>query len=579
MKRVCTSLAALLVVTAFCISQTRDVKLKLIETTDIHGNYFPYNFIEKRDWEGSLARVSALVKSERRQYGDNLILLDNGDILQGQPSAYYYNFIDTVNTHVCAAMLNYMGYDVANLGNHDIETGMAVYSRWMKECDMPVLGANIIRTADGTNFTDPYLVIEREGVKVVILGMITPAIPVWLSENLWPGLYFEDMEECAAKWMPVIREKENPDLVIGLFHAGARPELMAGRYRENASVDVARNIPGFDIVMMGHDHRRLCEKIVNVAGDSVLVINPANNGVVVADVEVTLTLEKDKVVDKKINAKLTPTANYDIDPDFMNYFSPQYNAVREFVTKKIGTFTETISTRPAYFGPSAFVDFIHTIQLNLSGAEISFAAPLSFDATIHKGEITVSEMFNLYKYENMLYVMALSGKEVKGFLEESYALWTNRMETPEDHLLLLKETRESGDGERSTFKNPSYNFDSAAGIIYTVDVTKPYGEKVTIISMADGESFDLGKTYKVALNSYRGNGGGELLTKGAGLSPDELPSRILYASDKDLRFYMMEYIEQQKVLDPVSLDQWKFIPEQWTEGAARRDYIYLFGNK
>lgn len=557
-------------------AQEREVKLKIVQTSDIHGNYYPYNFITQKEWTGSLARVYALVQKEREIYKDNLILLDNGDILQGQPSAYYYNYIDTVAPHVCAEMLNFMGYDAGNMGNHDIETGRAVFDRWTKECRFPVLGANIIETATGRTHLPPYVVLERDGVKIAVLGMITPAIPAWLSENLWQGLRFDDMEETAHKWMKVIREKENPDVVIGLFHAGQDAMLMSGKYNENASLNVAKNVPGFDVVLMGHDHARECKKIVNVAGDSVLVIDPASNGLVVSNVDVKLKLKDGKVVDKQVNGVLTETAGYGVSEEFMKCFAPQYDTVERFVSKKIGTFTEDISTRPSYFGPSAFVDFIHSLQMDISGADISFAAPLSFDAEIKKGDVYVSDMFNLYKYENMLYVMKLSGKEIKDFLEESYYMWTNHMKTADDHLLWFKEKRREGAEDRASFQNFSFNFDSAAGIIYTVDVTKPKGEKVTILSLADGSPFEMDHIYKVALNSYRGNGGGELLTKGAGIPQDKLKDRIVFSTDKDLRFYLMEYIEKKKMLSPQALDQWKFIPEAWTVPAAKRDYELLF---
>lgn len=560
-------------------AQEREVKLKIVQTSDIHGNYYPYNFITQKEWAGSLARVYALVQKERETYKDNLILLDNGDILQGQPSAYYYNYIDTMASHVCAEMLNFMGYDAGNMGNHDIETGRAVFDRWTKECRYPVLGANIIETATGQTHLPPYAVLERDGVKVVVLGMITPAIPVWLSENLWQGLRFDDMEETARKWMKVIREKEKPDVVVGLFHAGQDAMLMSGKYNENASLDVAKNVPGFDAVLMGHDHARECKKIVNVAGDSVLIIDPASNGLVVSNVDITLKLKDGKVVGKQIDGALTETADYGASEEFMKRFAPQYDTVKNFVSKKIGTFTEDISTRPAYFGPSAFVDFIHSLQMDISGAEISFAAPLSFDAEIKKGDVYVSDMFNLYKYENMLYVMKLSGKEIKDFLEESYYMWTNRMKSADDHLLWLKEKRREGAEDRASFRNFSFNFDSAAGIIYTVDVTKPKGEKVTILSMADGAPFDMNRIYKVALNSYRGNGGGELLTKGAGIPQDKLKERIVFSTDKDLRFYLMEYIEKKGTLNPRALNQWKFVPEAWTEPAAKRDYDLLFNGR
>lgn len=566
----------------FCLvlsvaAQEKVVKLKIVETSDVHGNYYPYNFITRHEWKGSLARIYSFVQKEREQYKENLILLDNGDILQGQPTAYYYNYIDTVSPHLCSEMMNFMKYDAGNMGNHDVETGRAVFDRWIATCDFSVLGANIIDTSTGKPHLAPYKVLERDGVKIVVLGMITPAIPAWLSENLWKGLRFDDMEETARKWMKIIREKENPDLVIGIFHAGQDALLMGGKYRENASLEVARNVPGFDIVLMGHDHARELKKIKNVAGDSVLIMNPASKGVVVANADVTLKLRKGKVVEKHIDGVLTEMKNYTANKDFMAHFAPQFSDVQNFVSKKIGSFTETISTRPAYFGSSAFIDLIHMLQLEITNAEISFAAPLSYDTEISKGDVFVSDMFNLYKYENMLYTMKLSGKEIKDALEMSYDLWTNQMKSPDDHLLLLREKRREGATDRASFKNFSFNFDSAAGIIYTVDVTKPKGEKVTITSMADGTPFSLDKMYKVALNSYRGNGGGELLTKGSGISQDELKDRILFSTDKDLRYYLMQYIEKKGVIEPHALGQWKFIPEEWVEPAAKRDYEYLFG--
>lgn len=553
-------------------SSEKEVTLKLIETSDVHGCYYPYDFIRRHSVQGSLARVSALVGEMRKTYGDRLILMDNGDILQGQPVAYYYNYIDTTSVHVVADMLNYMHYDVATMGNHDIEAGHAVYDRWVSQCKFPVLGANIMDVKTGKTYLPPYKVIEREGVKVVVLGMITPAIPSWLPEQLWSGLRFEDMETSARKWVKWIQEKEKPDVLIGLFHAGPEGNKL-DNVVENGSGDVARRVPGFDVVFMGHDHVRTCQKIINEAGDSVLLVDPANMAKVVADVTVKVVKKDGKVIRKSVEGKLASVDRYAPDEAFLKTFEKQYQATADFVSRKIGRINKTITTKDAYFGPSAFIDLIHQLQLDITGADVSFCAPLSFAAEIKEGDIYVSDMFNLYKYENMLYTMTLTGKEIKDFLEMSYAIWTNQMKSPDDHLMLLNE-KDKGFGR---FKNPSFNFDSAAGILYTVDVTKPQGEKINIRSMVDGTPFRMDKMYKVAVNSYRGNGGGDLLTKGAGIPKQDLAKRIVFATEKDLRYYLMKRIEEVKILDPRPLNQWKFIPEKWVEPAAKRDYRLLFG--
>lgn len=576
MKKLAVCLAALLTMGATTVfaSGEKEVVLKLIETSDVHGCYFPYDFIRQQPMKGSLARLATLVKDQRKEYGDRLLLMDNGDILQGQPIAYYYNYIDTVSVHANAAMLNYLKYNVATMGNHDVETGHAVYDRWVRQCDFPVLGANIIDVKTGEPYLAPYKVLERDGVRIAVLGLITPSIPSWLPEQLWSGLRFEDMEESARKWVKIIKEKENPDVLVGLFHAGPEGNVL-DKTIENGSRLVAENVPGFDVVFMGHDHVRLCTKILNAANDSVLLVDPANNARYVADVTVKVTKKDGKVIGKQVDGVLTDISDIPVDEAFMSAFREQYQATADFVSRKIGHINTTITTKDAYFGPSAFIDLIHQLQLDITGADVSFCAPLSFAAEIKEGDIYMSDMFNLYKYENMLYTMEMTGKEIKNFLEMSYAIWTNQMKSADDHLLLLNEKKDNF----GWFKNPSFNFDSAAGIIYTVDVTKPQGEKITIVSMADGKPFEPDKVYKVAVNSYRGNGGGDLLTKGAGIPKEELSKRIVFATEKDLRYYLMKRIEELKKLDPKPLGLWKFIPEEWAVPAAEKDYKLLFGEE
>ena len=557
------------------MAKQKTIRIKVIETSDVHGSFFPYDFITRQPKAGTMARVSHYVKLAREEYGENLILLDNGDILQGQPTCYYSNFIDTDHTNIAAEVINYLKYDAQTIGNHDVEPGHDVYDKWIREVKCPMLGANVIDTKTGKPYLQPYAIFKREGIKIAVIGLLTPAIPNWLSTNIWSGMRFEEMVSSAKYWMKQVQETEHPDIVIGLFHSGKEGGISTPEYDEDASIKVAKEVPGFDIVLFGHDHMRFHDIITNNAGQEVVCLDPANNALSIADVSIELKMKGKKVVDKYITGGIINVADQPIDEAYMQHFQPRIDEVNNFVNRKIGEFKSSIYTRDSYFGSSAFNDLILNLELQITNADIAFNAPLSFNASIKEGPITMSDMFSLYRYENQLYVMRLTGEEIRKHLEMSYDLWVNTMQSPDDHLLLLDE-RTSGDQQRLGFKNFSFNFDSAAGIDYEVDVTKPDGQKVRILKMSNGQPFDERKWYKVAVNSYRGNGGGELLTRGAGIPRDSLENRIIWRSEKDQRFYLMKEIEKQQVMDPQPNNNWRFVPEEWVKPAAERDRKLLF---
>ena len=557
----------------YTMAQT--VTIKVIQTSDVHGSFFPYDFINRKDKKGSLARVSTYVKQARKTYGKNVILLDNGDILQGQPTCYYCNFIKPEMPNLAASVINYMGYDAQTVGNHDVETGHAVYDKWISEVKCTMLGANIIDIKTGKPYVKPYAVICRDGIKVVVLGMLTPAIPNWLKESLWSGLRFDNIVTSAQYWVDYIRKNERPDVLIGLFHSGREGGIHTPEYDEDASFTVAREVPGFDIILFGHDHTRYSGSIKNKDGKDILCLNPSCDALMVSDATINITKKNGKVVRKAITGDVISITKEPIDEDFIRHFQTDIDSVKAFVNRRIGRFENTIYTRDCYFGSAAFTDFIHDLQLKITDADVSFNAPLSFDISIKKGDVHVSDMFNLYKYENQIYVLRMTGREIRKHLEMSYDLWCNTMKSPDDHIMQLSEwTKE--DRQRLGFKNLAFNFDSAAGINYEVNVTKPDGEKVRILSMSDGTPFDENKWYRVAMNSYRGNGGGELLTKGAGIPRQELKSRIIFESDKDQRYYLMQEIEKTGVMNPQAHNNWRFVPEEWTTKAIERDKKLIF---
>ena len=558
---------------------TKNVEFSIVETSDVHGNYFPYDFINAKPGEGSLSRISTFVKQLRQKKGNHRVLLvDNGDILQGQPSAYYYNYVDTTGTHLCARMLNDMGYLCATLGNHDVETGHAVYDKWMDECGFAVLGANVYKRSEQRPYLTSYIQEEVDGVRIAVLGLITPTIPQWLPEYLWANLDFKDATETAKRIVPIMRRAAKADVVVVLIHSGVGPEHSQSRMLDHCAYQIAEQVPDVDVVFCGHDHRVANREILNDSTQQkVLVLNPGANAMRVAQADFTLGLDaKGKVVKKQIKGKVVDIKEQTPDQECLNKFQKDFEAVKQYTSQVIGYNKTNLDTRESFFGPSPFVDYIHSIQLAATGADISFAAPLSFDAAIPAGPIKMADLFNLYKYENQLLVLQLSGQEIKRYLEESYSIWTNQMQSPADHILLFRPDFEKALEPWQRLQYSSYNFDSAAGLNYTVDVRKPKGEKVTILSMADGTAFDLQKQYRVAVNSYRANGGGGLLTKGAGIPLEKLKSRVLWTSDREMREYLRRDIARQSEINPHSINNWKFIPEDWVQQAATRDSNILF---
>ena len=557
--------------------KAKTVTLRLVETSDVHGAFFPYNFIEQRPMRGSLARVSTYLKQQRQTYGDRLILMDNGDILQGQPTCYYTNFVKPTLKNMAAEVMNYLKYDAEAIGNHDVETGHKVYDKWIKELNCPTLGANIIDTKSGKPYVEPYLMLEREGVRIAVLGMLTPAIPNWLHESLWSGMRFEEMVGCARQWVKTLREKEQADVVVGLFHSGWEGGISTEQYDEDAAKKIAEQVEGFDIIFFGHDHT-----VHQSTTNGVLCLDPSCNAVNVAEATLKLRVSNNgkgkgrrsvKIIEK--TGRIVDISNEAVDEDFVKHFQPQMDSVQAFVNRQIGTFAKTIRSRDAFFGSAPFCDYIHELQLEHTGADISFNAPLQFDTEIKAGPVTVGDMFKLYRFENKIYMLRMTGREVRQMLEMSYDQWVNTMQSPDDHIMLLSEST-LGDQQRLGFKNFSFNFDSAAGIDYEVDVTKPNGQKVRILQLSDGRPFEEDQWYRVAMNSYRGNGGGELLTRGAGIDKDSIPARIEYMSERDQRYYLTQKIEREGNVEARALHNWCFVPEEWVAPAIERDRKILF---
>ncbi|TXJ61145.1 bifunctional metallophosphatase/5'-nucleotidase [Brachyspira aalborgi] len=583
-----------------------EINFTIVETTDIHGMIFPYNFIMDREENTSMAHISSYIKKLKSE-GKTVLLLDNGDTLQGQPTVYYYNFVATNKKHIWAEVLNYMNYDIVTMGNHDIEAGHTVYDKIVKEIKAPVIVANLINEKTKEPYFKPYSIIKKSGIKIAVLGMIEPAIERQLPKNLYEGIIAEDMIECAKKWIKIIKEKEKPDLIIGLFHSGANYTEDKEKYKnENASQLVAQEIDGFDIIFVGHDHqgwsgkgydeitKQKTKDVKSPSGKIVPIYGGVNAARLIASVDVKMIYDKEtKKWNIDFNGELIEPSQYEADKEFLNRFNDYKDEIKIWVERDIGELNTKLTSDEAMFGDSYFLSFIHNLQFEIAKkelgekADISFAAPLSKDAVLNIGKVKVRDMFNLYPYENFFYVMRLTGKQIKDIMEYSYCRQFNRMTNINEHLIYFKRDASGNLIFNNRYNSydtltQTYNYESFGGLNYIVDVRKGYGERVNIISMSDGSNFDLNKEYKIAINSYRGSGGGGHLTQGAKIDLKTLQNMdlVIKSTDKDLRFYMMKWFEEQtNSITVEKLNNWKVIPEDYLKAGRERDYKLLYPNK
>ena len=513
-----TLMIALTALLASCAP--KETTFTILETTDTHGRYDEF------------ANDAFIIKQMKAELGDRLILLDNGDDMQGTPFQYCSNQ-DAEHPNLVSEVINYFPYDAVCVGNHDIEAGRKVFDRVYSEVKVPVLAANVIDEETGEPYFTPYIILEREGYKIAVLGLLTPYVVTWVPDRLRPGLRFEQLEAAAEKWVNLIREKEHPDLVIGMFHSGWEPQaqnLPAGHPLglENATKWVAENIPGFDLIFYGHDHRARAEKIVNPLGDTVYVLNAGSRAQALAKAEVTLK----KGAKPIISIELIPTDGEEKDEAFLTMLQPYLDRAEEYQQREVAELPVSINSTEALNGPSLWVDEIHRCQFETVEAEgihadISMAAPLSGGKTIEAGMLKVSDFFTWYPFENALAVMAMTGKEVKDFLEYAYEM-----------------------------KSPIYNFDSGAGIFYEVTESNPMGQRIQILSMADGTPFNMEKTYNVVMNSYRSMGGGNHLINGIGWAQEDIKNHVVWQSDRDLRSLFVDWASKKGVLDTEPLNCW-----------------------
>ena len=574
MKRI---LIVALTLVCACGPKDGEYAFELLTTNDVHGTYFDSTYTSAKTRK-SLMAVAWSVDSVRAAAGkENVILVDAGDCLQGDNAAYYFNYVDTTQTHVYTRMAAYMGYDAIAVGNHDIETGHPVYdriAREMKAAGIPFLAGNARKDNDGSPYFPEYTVLKRHGLKIAILGFTNPNMKNWLAESVWRGITFESLIPRVQQTVDAVRAKEKPQVIIVAVHSGTGREGEASL--ESQGMDLLHSLEGVDFLVCSHDHRPYVVSRGNTA-----LINSGSHCRFMGHGHIRLTVKGGKVVARETEADLIPIDKCKVDTVMEKQFHPDYEAVKAFTLKEVGELKAELRTRDGYAGMCDYLNLVHTLCLGCSPAQISFAAPLTYNGTVPAGTLVYNDLFTIYPFENQLYVVKMTGREIHDYLEYSYDQWINTVSRPGEHVLKITPRHDSRTGQQGwSFVNRSYNFDSAAGINYTVDVTKPSGSRVDIASMAGGQPFDPEKTYFVAMTSYRASGGGGIL-QAIGIDTDKITDRVVeyYPEIRNILYnYLLEHgsIDPAVIGDPARIGRWRFVPEGLAAKGIAADMQLLF---
>ncbi len=520
------------------------VQVTILSTTDLHGNILPVDYYTNKPAERGLAKAATIIRQARAE-NPNLILLDSGDTIQGTPLAYYHNKKNNEPPDPMMLTMSALRFDAMAVGNHEYNFGLKVLDKARGEAKFPWLSANTYEQGTERTAYDPYIVKELGGVRVGVLGLTTPGVPVWENRQNYEGLEFREPVAEARKWVAVLREKERADLVVVAMHMGLEEDLRTGEVNpgqvesENAAVRMAEQVPGIDVILMGHTHRDVPALLIN----GVLLTQANAWARHVARVDVYM--ERPPAGEGarwRVAAKAARTIPINegvkVDDEIARLAEPYDRETQAWLGKVIGTSASELNAEGAYFRDNALIDLVQRVQMDAGKADVSMAAVFNPQARVARGPVTVRDIAGLYIYENTLVVLEVTGQQLKDALEHSARYF--KPYTPGARPADLVDE-----------KIPGYNFDIAEGVQYDLDLTKPFGERIRNLSFK-GRAVAPAQKFRLATNNYRVNGGGGYtMYKSA---------PVVYRSGEEIRELIIDWMERNKTVPAEPTNNWRILP-------------------
>jgi 2',3'-cyclic-nucleotide 2'-phosphodiesterase (5'-nucleotidase family) len=518
------ALAALLVCIAPAVpAQGIPVDIVVVSTTDVHGRIRGWDYYaDTAEMQRGLARAASIVDSVRAANPGRVILVDAGDLLQGNPFTYAAAKFDTIGTHGVIAAMNVMRYDAAAVGNHEFNYGFKNLARALPQATFPFLAANAM-PLDGHPLWRAYTIVERSGMQIAIVGVTTPGSMIWDRENLAGHASVGDIVAGASDAVAAAR-REGADAVVVVAHSGFGDDNgeapMSNGLFENAMGRVAREVPGIDLIVYGHSHREVAATVVN----GVLLTQSRNwaTSVSIAHLQFEIRGSEWRPIGK--GASIVRVEGHAESPAVVAAAERTHAAARRYAATVIGRTRSEWRADSARLTDTPLMDFVLETMRRSAHTDLASAAAFDLGAKIPAGDVTVAQLAKLYPYENTLRAVRITGAQLREYLEQS-----------------AKYFRVADGVLGYDPAIPGFNYEMITGARYTIDVAKPVGARITALSVR-GRRVRPTDTFTMALTNYRAGGtGGYSMIRGAS---------VVYDRDQDIRQLLIDEVTRRGTISP-----------------------------